>query len=142
LKILDIYGPRSNIGFSIFLVFFVVSMQQQIQNNLGLYVTSSFALLPLTGTTSILSGIIGGVFKLPTAKFIDLIGRAEGFAIMTGFATIGRNHRSLLSEPNTDLSTRPYNDGCLPQRRDIRCCSGFLLDWIQWNGICFGCLLG
>ncbi|KAH8670132.1 major facilitator superfamily domain-containing protein [Tricladium varicosporioides] len=75
-------------GF-IFLVFFVVSMQQQIQNNLGVYVTSSFALLPLTGTTSIVSSIIGGVSKLPIAKFIDLIGRAEGFAIMTCIATMG-----------------------------------------------------
>jgi hypothetical protein len=46
-------------------------------------------LLPLTGTTSIISGIVGGVFKLPTAKFIDLVGRAEGFGIMTGFATLG-----------------------------------------------------
>ncbi|KAF7888403.1 uncharacterized protein EAF02_002944 [Botrytis sinoallii] len=73
----------------IFLVFFVISMQQQIQNNLSVYVTSSFALLPLTGTTSIVSSIVGGVFRLPIAKFVDLIGRAEGFAIMTGFATIG-----------------------------------------------------
>lgn len=65
-------------------------MEQQIQGNLGIYVTSSFSLLPLTSTTNILSGIIGGVIKLPIAKFIDLIGRAEGFGIMTGFATIGR----------------------------------------------------
>lgn len=64
-------------------------MQQQIQNNLSVYVTSSFILLPLTGTTSIVSSIVGGVFRLPTAKFIDLIGRAEGFVVMTGFATIG-----------------------------------------------------
>lgn len=64
-------------------------MQQQIQNNLTYYVTSSFALLPLTGTTGIVSSIIGGVFRLPIAKFIDLVGRAEGFAIMTGFATLG-----------------------------------------------------
>ncbi|TEY48374.1 hypothetical protein BOTCAL_0294g00020 [Botryotinia calthae] len=73
----------------IFLVFFVISMQQQIQNNLSVYVTSSFILLPLTGTTSIVSSIVGGVFRLPTAKFVDLIGRAEGFAVMTGFSTIG-----------------------------------------------------
>jgi hypothetical protein len=64
-------------------------MQQQIQFNLSYYVTSDFVLLPLTGTTSIVSGIVGGVVKLPTAKFIDLIGRAEGFLIMTGFATLG-----------------------------------------------------
>ncbi|KAF7960957.1 hypothetical protein EAE96_000628 [Botrytis aclada] len=73
----------------IFLVFFVISLQQQIQNNLSVYVTSSFILLPLTGTTSIVSSIVGGVFRLPTAKFVDLVGRAEGFAIMTGFTTIG-----------------------------------------------------
>lgn len=81
--------------FSIFLVFFVVSMEEQIQNNLGVYVTSSFSLLPLTSTTSILSGVIGGVIKLPTAKFVDLIGRAEGFAIMTGFATLGESSSEL-----------------------------------------------
>lgn len=74
---------------SVFLVFFVVSMEEQIQNNLGIYVTSSFALLPLTGTASIMSGIVGGVLKLPTAKFIDIIGRAEGFMVMTGLATLG-----------------------------------------------------
>ncbi|APA09757.1 hypothetical protein SS1G_06045 [Sclerotinia sclerotiorum 1980 UF-70] len=73
----------------IFLVFFVVSMQQQIQNNLSYYVTSDFLLLPLTGATSIVSSIVGGVFRLPIAKFVDLIGRAEGFAIMTACATIG-----------------------------------------------------
>lgn len=39
-------------------------MQQQIQFNLSYYVTSSFALLPLTGTTGIVSGIVGGVIKL------------------------------------------------------------------------------
>ena len=49
---------------SIFLVFFVISMQQQIQFNVSYYVTSSFALLPLTGTTSIVAAIVGGVIKL------------------------------------------------------------------------------
>ncbi|KAG9243614.1 siderophore iron transporter-like protein [Calycina marina] len=73
----------------VFLVFFVISLQQQTQFGVAYYVTSSFALLPLTGTTSILSGVIGGVVKLPTAKFVDLVGRAEGFALMTFFATIG-----------------------------------------------------
>jgi hypothetical protein len=76
-------------------------MEEQIQGNLSPYVTSTFSLLPLTSTTSILSSIIGGVIKLPTAKFIDLIGRAEGFAIMTGFATLGTGVRSIRSV--TDL---------------------------------------
>lgn len=77
-------------------------MAQQIQNNLSYRVTSSFVLLPLTGTTSILSSIIGGVFKLPTAKFIDIIGRAEGFAIMTLLATLGKNRMSFHTSGSTD----------------------------------------
>jgi hypothetical protein len=64
-------------------------MEEQIQFGVVSYVTSSFQLLPLTGTTGILASVIGGVVKLPTAKFVDLVGRAEGFAIMTFFATIG-----------------------------------------------------
>ncbi|TVY40417.1 Siderophore iron transporter [Lachnellula occidentalis] len=79
----------------VLLVFFVNSMQQQIQNNLGVYVTSAFLSLPLYGTTSIVSGIVGGVIKLPAAKFIDLIGRAEGFAIFTLLATMGGTLPSL-----------------------------------------------
>jgi hypothetical protein len=59
-------------------VFFVVSIQLQIQFSLSYYITSSFALLPLTGTTSIVSAIVGGVIKLPTAKFVDLIGVLKG----------------------------------------------------------------
>ncbi|KAI9046555.1 hypothetical protein LZ554_009300 [Drepanopeziza brunnea f. sp. 'monogermtubi'] len=73
----------------VFLVFFVVSMQQQTQFNLSYYVTSSFAALPLTATTGIVSSIVGGVLRLPTAKFINIVGRAEGFLLMTVITTIG-----------------------------------------------------
>jgi hypothetical protein len=91
-------------------------MAEQIQNNLSFYVTSSFAALPLTGTTSILSGIIGGVIKLPIAKFVDLIGRAEGFAIMTGIATIGMGSIPMhkINEAGTNPSRRSHHDGRLP----------------------------
>jgi hypothetical protein len=44
-------------------------MQQQIQFNLSYYVTSSFALLPLTGTTSIVAAVVGGVIKLACTSF-------------------------------------------------------------------------
>ncbi|RKF73651.1 Siderophore iron transporter mirB [Golovinomyces cichoracearum] len=73
----------------IFLVYFFISLQQQIHFNVLSYVTSSFILLPLTGTTSIVSSIVGGVFRLATGKFIDTIGRPEGFILMTIFTTIG-----------------------------------------------------
>jgi hypothetical protein len=109
---------------SVFLVFFVVSMQQQIQFNLSYYVTSSFLALPLTSTTNILSQVIGGVVKLPTAKFVDLIGRAEGFAIMTTFATLGMHSSQKCTDGGSiDAPQRSGHDGSLPQCRDIRCCA-------------------
>ncbi|KAI1000501.1 MFS siderochrome iron transporter 1 [Podosphaera aphanis] len=77
------------IYFCIFLIFFVISLQQQIQFNVVSYVTSSFVLLPLTGTTSIISSVVAGVLRLPTGKFVDIVGRSEGFIIMTAFTTIG-----------------------------------------------------
>ncbi|KAI9733431.1 MAG: hypothetical protein M1834_003515 [Cirrosporium novae-zelandiae] len=73
----------------IFLVFFVNSFQQQMTSNLSAYVTSSFALHSLVSVTSVVSSIVGGVFKLPIAKLINIWGRAEGFCFMVVLATLG-----------------------------------------------------
>jgi hypothetical protein len=35
----------------------------------------------LTGITSLVATLVSGVSKLPLAKFIDLVGRPQGFAI-------------------------------------------------------------
>ncbi|KAI6249423.1 MFS siderochrome iron transporter 1 [Erysiphe necator] len=75
--------------FCVFLIFFFISLQQQVHFNVVSYVTSSFMLLPLTGTTSVVSSVIGGIFRLATAKFIDIVGRPEGFILMVAFTTIG-----------------------------------------------------
>ena len=64
-------------------------MQQGMSNQLLPYVTSSFQAHSLTATTSIMSSIIGGLSKLVLAKILDIWGRPQGFAIMTGFLTIG-----------------------------------------------------
>lgn len=53
------------------------------------YVTSSFNEHSLTAATSIMSGIIGGLFKLPLAKILDIWGRPQGFALMMVVLTIG-----------------------------------------------------
>lgn len=36
-----------------------------------------------------MSGIIGGVLKLPLAKILDIFGRPQGFALMTAFLVLG-----------------------------------------------------
>ncbi|KAF2683185.1 siderophore iron transporter mirB [Lentithecium fluviatile CBS 122367] len=65
----------------IWFVTFTNSLQQAASNTWAPYVTSSFELHGLTGITEIASGVVGGVLKLPLAKFINLIGRPEGFLI-------------------------------------------------------------
>jgi len=53
------------------------------------YVTSSFQEHSLTATTSIISSLVAGLFKLPYAKIIDIWGRHQGFALMVASCTLG-----------------------------------------------------
>jgi MFS family permease len=64
-------------------------MQQTVTSSLTPYVTSSFAEHSLTATTSVMSSIIGGLFKLPLAKILDIWGRPQGYLLMVFFLTIG-----------------------------------------------------
>ncbi|WYZ46604.1 hypothetical protein EsH8_IX_000829 [Colletotrichum jinshuiense] len=57
------------------------SMQQQMNSNLGVYVTSSFRRHGLTATTGIVSGLAGGVSQLPLAKILNIFGRMEGYML-------------------------------------------------------------
>lgn len=63
------------------LISFINSLQQQANFTWKPYVTSTFAKHGLTAMTDIVANIVGGVSKLPLAKFIDLVGRPQGFLI-------------------------------------------------------------
>ncbi|KAI1865274.1 hypothetical protein JX265_008321 [Neoarthrinium moseri] len=73
----------------IWIIYFVNSMQEGTTVALASYVTSSFSALPLTAASTVMSSIIGGLFKLPLAKIIDLWGRPQGYLLMVIFMTIG-----------------------------------------------------
>lgn len=60
-----------------------------ITGYLGNYANASFSTSQLLSVSSVMSSIIGGVLRLPTAKIIDIWGRAEGFFIMMVICTIG-----------------------------------------------------
>lgn len=68
---------------------FVDAMQQGTSGALQPYVTSSFYQHSLTAYTGIMSGIIGGVLKLPMAKVLDIFGRPQGFALSVGCLILG-----------------------------------------------------
>jgi MFS family permease len=73
----------------IWIIYFVNSMQEGTSNLLSLYVTSSFSSAPLTATTGVVSSLVGGLFRLPLAKIIDLWGRPQGYFLMVCFMTLG-----------------------------------------------------
>lgn len=73
----------------IWILYFVDALQSGMSTSFYPYVTSSFALHSLTATTSIMSSLIGGLFKLPLAKILDIWGRPQGFCAMLGCLTIG-----------------------------------------------------
>jgi hypothetical protein len=81
---------RANIFFdSIWLLYFVNAMQSSILSNLLPYVTSDFSSHSLLNVIYIVSSAISAAVYIPLAKILDVWGRAEGFLIMTFFATLG-----------------------------------------------------
>lgn len=62
----------------IWVCFFMLALQQGTTLQLNALAYSNFIAAPEITTAFILSGIIGGVVKLPIAKILNLWGRAEG----------------------------------------------------------------
>ncbi|KAL6794531.1 major facilitator superfamily domain-containing protein [Trichoderma sp. SZMC 28013] len=73
----------------IWVIYFVDSMQQGTTGNLTPWVTSAFQQHSLTPTVSVMSSIIGGVFKLTLAKVLDIFGRPQGYILSIAFTTLG-----------------------------------------------------
>ncbi|KAL2145708.1 hypothetical protein VTI28DRAFT_6403 [Corynascus sepedonium] len=74
---------------SIWCILFTDALQQTMSTTLTPYVMSSFASHSLTAATTIFSNLIGGLFKLPLAKILDIWGRPQGFVVMMVCLTIG-----------------------------------------------------
>ncbi|KAJ5086236.1 hypothetical protein NUU61_007543 [Penicillium alfredii] len=58
-------------------------------NTLTPYVTGVYKEHSLTATTTILFSLVGALIKLPYAKMLDIWGRPQSFAVMTGCMTLG-----------------------------------------------------
>ncbi|ORZ12414.1 major facilitator superfamily domain-containing protein [Absidia repens] len=74
---------------NIWLLYFVNAMQSSILSNLIPYVTSDFSSHSLLNVIYIVANAISAAVFIPLAKVMDIWGRAEGFLIMTIFATLG-----------------------------------------------------
>lgn len=59
----------------------MTSLEEVIVRALNPYVTSDFRLHSLTAATGIMSNIIGGLTKIPTAKILDTWGSPQSLAL-------------------------------------------------------------
>ncbi|KAJ8069565.1 hypothetical protein OCU04_000006 [Sclerotinia nivalis] len=73
----------------IWIIEFMLTFASGLTGTLTPYVTSSFEAHSLTATTSIISGLIAGLIKLPYAKVMDIWGRPQAFCIMVASWTLG-----------------------------------------------------
>lgn len=80
--------------YRIMLISFVNSLQQQTNFSWRPYVTSAFMMHGLTAITDIVANIVGGVSKLPLAKFIDIVGRPHGFLLCLMFIVACKSFHS------------------------------------------------
>ena len=68
---------------------FINSLEQQASFAWTPYVTSDFRLHGLTAITGTVANIISGVSKLPLARFIDVVGRPQGFLLCLACVILG-----------------------------------------------------
>lgn len=64
-------------------------MQSSILSNLLPYATSAWESHSLLNVIYVVADAFAAAIYVPLAKIMDVWGRAEGFAIMTSFATLG-----------------------------------------------------
>ncbi|KAK3997897.1 putative siderophore iron transporter [Cladorrhinum sp. PSN332] len=74
---------------TIWFIYFIDAMQQNMSNNLSPYVTSEFNSHSLTSAVNIFAYLIAGLSKLPLAKILDIWGRPHGFILMLLCLTLG-----------------------------------------------------
>ncbi|KAF3765443.1 putative MFS siderophore iron transporter [Cryphonectria parasitica EP155] len=74
---------------NIFLLYFVNAMQSTILGNLLPYATSAWDTHSLLNVIYVVADAMSAAIYVPLSKILDVWGRAEGFALMTVFATLG-----------------------------------------------------
>ena len=104
--------------FLVWFVYFLDSLQQNVTANFTPWVTSAFRMHSLTPVTNILSSLIGGLWKLPLAKILDVWGRPQGYAMSVIVLTSGLAMMALC------VNVEMY-------------CAAQVLYWIGYNGVIY-----
>lgn len=115
------------------LISFINSLQQQANFSWRPYVTSAFMMHGLTAMTDVVANIVGGVSKLPLAKFIDLVGRPQGFLMCLMFVVACESIHSdfKIFVRLTGFSSTHSHD-FMSKRPDLLRSTSHLLDRHEW----------
>ncbi|CAG7943521.1 unnamed protein product [Penicillium salamii] len=74
---------------NIWFLYFVNAFQSSVFNSLSPYISSSFTAHSLSGVPTAMADAFSAAVYIPVGKIMDTWGRAEGFLVMTCFATLG-----------------------------------------------------
>ncbi|KAJ5531812.1 hypothetical protein N7527_005205 [Penicillium freii] len=74
---------------NVWFLYFVNAFQSTVFSSLSPYVSSSFTAHSLSGVPTALADAFSAAIYIPVGKMMDTWGRAEGFLLMTCFATLG-----------------------------------------------------
>ncbi|QDS74377.1 hypothetical protein FKW77_005168 [Venturia effusa] len=87
--------------FNIWMIFLVNGLRLSVLTSLTPYVTSSFSSHSLLTVIYIVASALVSATYIPMAKLLDVWGRAEGFLLMVGCATLG----TILMATSKNLAT-------------------------------------
>ncbi|CAG8106013.1 unnamed protein product [Penicillium olsonii] len=74
---------------NIWFLYFVNAFQSSVFSSLSPYISSSFTAHSLSGVPTAMADAFSAAVYIPVGKIMDTWGRAEGFLVMTCFATLG-----------------------------------------------------
>lgn len=93
----------------IWILYFLDALENTATSLMQPYVLSDFAAHSLVGVTPIMAGIIGGIWRVPLAKVMDIWGRSEAYALMVGAMTLGMIMMASCQNPETYAAAEVFN---------------------------------
>lgn len=93
----------------IWCLYFIDALEGTATTVMQPYVLSDFLAHSLVAVTPIMASIIGGVWRAPLAKIMDIWGRPEAFAMMVVAMTVGQIMMAASQNPQTYAAAEVFN---------------------------------
>jgi MFS family permease len=92
----------------IWCLYFIDALEGTATSLMEPYVLSDFLAHSLVAVTPIMAGIIGGVWRAPLAKIMDIWGRPEAFLLMVASLALGQAMMAGSNNPQTYAAAKVF----------------------------------